>query len=141
MPRFEDHVAEVEQTLRRTLTPDELRLLKLWELTGKGDVANTYQEEPPPAEAPTEEYEGRFKIAFSKGRYEIYFVCATLMLHPVMIQDKEDVMGFLTQDPIYLNELSVRQAVASAENARPIQINQSVTLSDPILRSMGFQHR
>jgi len=141
MPRFEDHVAEVEQTLRRTLTTDELRLLKLWELTGKGDPANNYQEGPPAEEVPAEDYEGRFKIAFSKGQYEIYFVCATLMLHPVVVQNKDDVMFFLTQDPIYLNELSVRQAIASAENARPLQINQNVTLSDPILRSMGFQHR
>jgi hypothetical protein len=143
MARFEDHVEEVERTLRRSLTADELRLLKLWELTGKDNGSNSYQDAPPPMEAQERDavYEGRFKIAFAKGQYEIYFVCATMMLHPVMIQNKEDVVLFLTQDPIYLNELAVRQATAAAESLKPIQINQTVSLPEPLLRSMGFRHR
>ena len=54
------------------------------------------------------------------------------------IDRKEDVVSFLTQAPISLDEHLVKQAVAGAENFRPTQIPQSVRVPDAVLRSMGF---
>jgi len=85
-----------------------------------------------------ETYEGRFKIAFANGRYEVYFVCPTLLLRPVVIENQADVMAFLTQEPICLSELALQQAMASAQHAKPFQIPQSVALAEPFLRSMRF---
>jgi len=34
MSSFQDHLAKVERTMGRSLTADEQRLVKLWDLTG-----------------------------------------------------------------------------------------------------------
>lgn len=139
MPSFEDNVAKVERTLGRALAAGELRLLKLWDLTTRNDSRDV----APPAAAPVPgqaEYQGRIKIAFVRGQFEVYFVCANLMLKPVVIESKQDVLAFLTQDPISLNEQLVQQAIAAAETLKPTQINQTLALPEVMLRSMGFRY-
>ena len=137
MANFQDHLAKVERTMGRSLTADEQRLVKLWDLTSESASRSVQAVEAEP-EVQMATYEGRFKIAFSNGNYEIYFVCPTLLLRPVVVENKDDVIQFLTQDPINLGELSVRQAMASAQSGKPFQIADNVALAEPFLRSMGF---
>jgi hypothetical protein len=139
---FEDNLAKVEQTLRRALTQDERRLLKLWDLTCQSSARSAFQQEaaPPP---PVDEiaYSGRFKVvAATKGYYEVYFVCGKIMLRPVEIDTRDQVIDFLMQDPICLDEITIQQAIAAADTSRPIQIKQDISLSEPLLRSMGFRY-
>ncbi len=141
MSSFEANLAKMEQTLRRALTQDERRLLKLWDLTSQSSSRGALQEEPaaaPPLDANT--YTGRFKIVFTKGYYEIYFVCSKLMLRPVEADDADSVTDFLVQDPMNLPEHAIRQAIASANVSRPMQIPMDVSLTEPLLRSMGFRY-
>src|ERR1044071_9264512 len=115
MSSFEINLAKIEQTMRRALTQDERRLLKLWDLTCQSSARGTLQEEAPPPQAVDENtYTGRFKIVATKGYYEIYFVCGKLMLRPVEADDADSVTDFLVQDPINLPEHAIRQAIASA---------------------------
>ncbi len=141
MSSFDSNIARMEQTLRRALTQEERRLLKLWDLTCQSAARSTLPQEAPPAQ-PVDEitYPGRIKIVASKGHYEIYFVSAKLMLRPVEIDCREAVLDFLAQDPLCLGEGTVRQAIAAADISRPMQIKQDVSLSEPMLRSMGFRH-
>ena len=141
MGAFEDNLAKMEQTLRRALTQDERRLLKLWDLTSQSAARGSLQaQEPPDEPVDIATYSGRFKVVATKGYYEIYFVCAKVMLRPVEIDTRDQVIDFLMQDPICLAETSIKQAIASADIARPIQIQQDTSLSEPLLRSMGFRH-
>jgi hypothetical protein len=142
MSDFDSRVEKIERTFGRALTSDELRLLKLWDLTSaaaasaSGAQPEGWEDETEPSEA--EEYEGQFKIAFVRGQYEVYFVCSNLRLKPVVLEDKEDVVWLLTQDPFYFDDLLVRQALAVAENHRPTLIGPNVSLQEVFLRSMGF---
>jgi hypothetical protein len=142
MSSFESNLVKIEQTLRRTLTQDERRLLKLWDLTCQSSTRGAFQQEEGPAPPPVDEttYTGRFKLVATKGYYEIYFVCAKLMLRPVEADDAESVVDFLVQDPMNLPEHAIRQAIASANVSRPMQIPLDVSLTEPLLRSMGFRH-
>lgn len=141
MASFENNLAKIEQTLRRSLTQDERRLLKLWDLTCQSSARGALQQEEPPV-PPVDQvtYTGRFKIVATKGYYEIYFVCGKVMLRPVQIDSRDGVLDFLAQDPINLDEGIVRQAIAGADISRPMQISHDVSLSEPLLRSMGFRH-
>ena len=141
MGSFEDNISKMEQTLRRGLTQDERRLLKLWDLTCQSSARAAFQQEAPPP-PPVDEitYSGRFKVVAAKGYYEIYFVCGKIMLRPVEIDTRDQVIDFLMQDPICLDETTIQQAIASADISRPIQIKQDISLSEPLLRSMGFTH-
>jgi hypothetical protein len=138
---FEDNIGKMEQTLRRALTQDERRLLKLWDLTSQSAARGTLQQQAPPIE-PVDEptYSGRFKVVATTGYYEIYFVCGKIMLRPVEIDTRDQVIDFLMQDPICLGEATIQQAIAAADISRPIQIKQDISLSEPLLRSMGFTH-
>ena len=141
MGSFEDNLSKMEQTLRRALTQDERRLLKLWDLTCQSSARTAFQQEaapPPPVDEIT--YSGRFKVVATKGYYEIYFVCGKVMLRPVEIDTRDQVIDFLMQDPICLDEMTIQQAIAAADISRPIQIKQDISLSEPLLRSMGFTH-
>lgn len=137
---FESNLAKVEHTLRRALTQDERRLLKLWDLTSQS--SNNEREAGIDATVspvdPTA-YTGRFKIVASKGHYEVYFVCAKVTLRPVEVGDREGVLEFLSQDPVLLDEMFIKQALAAADISRPTLINVEITLSEPMLRSMGFR--
>lgn len=137
---FESNLAKVEQTLRRALTQEERRLLKLWELTSQSSRNEREQDIDAPV-APLDQatYSGRFKVLATKGHYEVYFVCAKVTLRPVEVGDREGVMEFLSQDPVLLDEMFIKQALAAADIGRPTMINIEVTLSEPLLRSMGFQ--
>jgi hypothetical protein len=89
MSDFDTRVEKIERTFGRALTGDELRLLKLWDLTtapaGSSNEAQAgdWDDQTEPSEA--EEYEGQFKIAFARGQYEVYFVCSNLRLKPVVL--------------------------------------------------------
>ena len=142
MSSFESNLAKIEQTLRRALTQEERRLLKLWDLTCQSAARGALQPQQVPAPAPVDEttYTGRFKIVSTKGYYEIYFVSAKLMLRPVEADDAQSVVDFLVQDPMNLPEHAIRQAIASANVSRPMQIPIDVSLTEPLLRSMGYRH-
>ena len=140
MASFEDNVAKIEHTLGRSLAAGELRLLKLWDLTTRSDAHEAAQAAPIAPVPGQVEYQGRIKIGCARGQYEVYFVCANLMLKPVVLNSKEDVLAFLTQDPINLNEQLVQQAIAAAESFKPTQINQTLMLPEVLLRSMGFRY-
>src|SRR5258708_21840 len=116
MSSFENNLAKIEQALRRALTQDERRLLKLWDLTCQSSARGTLEQEAP-ARPPVDEtrYTGRFKIVATKGYYEIYFVCGKVMLRPVEADDRESVLNFLVQDAINLPEHAIKQALASAD--------------------------
>src|SRR5579884_3950259 len=76
MSSFDSNIAKMEQTLRRALTQEERRLLKLWDLTCQSAARGNLQPEapaPPPVDETT--YTGRFKVVATKGYYEVYFVC------------------------------------------------------------------
>jgi hypothetical protein len=141
MPNFEANVMNVQQRLGRRLSAQELRLLQLWDsITQSGfgygqQQAEQFDEEP----ADEVQYEGRFKIAFTSGHYEVFFVCSSVLFRGVAIDRKEDVLTFLAQPPIDLDTMLVRQAIAAAETLKPTQINRAVTVPDSILRSMGFE--
>lgn len=137
---FELNLAKVEQTLRRSLTQEERRLLKLWDLTCQTS-RDSREEVEEPAVPPVDEntYTGRFKVVSKKGYYEVYFVCPKVMLRPVEAEDRDAILDFLSQDPILLDEMMIRQALAAADIGRPTQINVEISLSEPMLRSMGFQ--
>ncbi len=140
MSSFDSNIAKMEQTLRRALTQEERRLLKLWDLTCQSAARGNLQPEapaPPPVDETT--YTGRFKVVATKGYYEVYFVCGKMLLRPVEIGTRDEVIDFLMQDPIFLDEMIIRQAIAAADTSRPIQIKQDVSLSEPLLRSMGFR--
>lgn len=139
MSSFESNIARIEQTLRRALTQDERRLLKLWDLTCQSTPRDKLPAEPAAAPVSDNTYKGRFKVVASKGYYEVYFVCATMLLRPVEIDARQDVVEFLSQDPIFLDEMMIRQAIAAADTGRPIQISHDISLSEPMLRSMGFR--
>jgi hypothetical protein len=143
MSSFDNNIAKMESTLRRTLTQDERRLLKLWDLTTQSSARGMLEQDapaaaPPPVDEAT--YTGRFKIVATKGYFEIYFVCGKVMLRPIEADDRDSVLDFLVQDPINLPEHAIQQALASASIARPVQIPHDVSLSEPLLRSMGFKH-
>ncbi len=141
MSSFESNIAKIEQTLRRAITQDERRLLKLWDLTCQSAARDALQQDVAPAPTVDQNtYTGRFKIVATKGYYEIYFVCAKVMLRPIEIDNREGVLDFLTQDPICLDEGTIQQALAAADISRPMQIKPDVSLSEPLLRSMGFRH-
>lgn len=141
MPSFEANVMKVQLRLGRRLTAQELRLLRLWdavtqtESRDSRDAAQQQGGDGPPQER---QHEGRFKVAFSSGRYEVFFVCSSVLFRGVAIDRKEDVISFLTQAPISLDEHLVKQAIAGADRSQPTQIPQSVNLPDAVLRSMGF---
>lgn len=142
MPSFEENLVKMEQTLRRALTQEERRLLKLWDLTCQSSARGAFQQQEAAALPAVDEtaYTGRFKIVATKGYYEIYFVCAKLMLRPVEADDADSVTDFLVQDPMNLPENAIRQAIASAKVGRPMQIPLDVSLTEPLLRSMGFKY-
>src|SRR5690349_15777352 len=123
MSSFEQNLAKIEQTLRRAVTQDERRLLKLWDLTCQSSSRGAFQQQeeaPPPAPVDETTYTGRVKIVSTKGYYEIYFVSAKLMLRPVEADDADSVTDFLVQDPMNLPEHAIRQAIASAQVGRPM---------------------
>jgi hypothetical protein len=141
MADFDANVMNVQQRLGRRLTAQELRLLQLWDSVTQSDArdfrdaAEQQDGDGPPQE---EQHEGRFKVAFTSGHYEVFFVCSSVLFRGVAIAKKEDVISFLTQAPISLDEHLVRQAIAGAERFRPTQVPQTVNVPDSVLRSMGF---
>ncbi len=142
MSAFEFNLDKMERTLGRPLSDEEVRLLKLWDLTvGAAESSIAAQQASPEEEPePLQEFEGQFKVAFARGQYEVYFVCSELRLKPVMLDDKEDVVWLLTQEPFFFDDLMVRQAVAAAESVRPTLVGHSVSVQEILLRSMGFSH-
>ena len=129
----------MEQTLGRALKQEERRLLKLWDLTCQSSHRASEEVDCAPVmPVDTNTYTGRFKVVAIKGFYEVYFVCSKLMLRPVEVPDREAVLDFLSQDPILIDEMMIQQAIAAAHIGRPSQIQCDVSLSEPILRSMGF---
>jgi hypothetical protein len=142
MANFEGNVMNVQQRLGRRLSAQELRLLQLWDAVTQTesrdfrDAADQQDGDGPPQE---QQYEGRFKVAFTSGHYEVFFVCSSVLFRGVAIDRKEDVISFLTQAPISLDELLVKQAIAGAESFRATQIPHSVVVPDAVLRSMGFE--
>src|SRR5512140_2271077 len=141
MPSFEANLAKMESTLRRALTQEERRLLKLWDLTCQSASRGALQEEAPAPPAVDETtYTGRFKVMSSKGHYDLYFVCAKLTLRPIEAADADSVLDFLMQAPMNLPKHAINQAIASANIGRPMQIPHDVPLTEPLLRSMGFKH-
>jgi len=143
MPDFESNVQNVQQRLGRRLSGQEMRLLQLWDSitqsAPRGEVIAGDEEVEADAPSDGPQYEGRFKVAFSNGHFEVFFVCSSVLFRGVAIDSKEDVMTFLTQAPLELDPLLVRQAVAAAEHMKPTQINYAVAVSDVVLRSMGFE--
>ncbi len=143
MPDFEANVQNVQQRLGRRLSGQELRLLQLWDsITASQSREGVAVIDDPESEGESSNepcYEGRFKIAFSNGHYDVFFVCASVLFRGVAVDRKEDVMAFLTQPPIDLDEMLVRQAIAAAEHMKPTQINYAVSVPDVVLRSMGFE--
>ncbi len=132
----------LQQRLGRRLTPQELRLVQMWDSIAQSDLrdAGAAVETQAPEEPQSElQYEGRFKVARSGGHYEVYFVCSSVLFRGVAIDQKQDVVTFLTQAPISLPEMLVKQAIAGAEAFKPTQIPQTVTVPDAVLRSMGFE--
>ena len=141
MANFEANVMNVQQRLGRRLTGQELRLLQMWDLVTQSDsrdFRDAVEQRDGDELPPEEHHEGRFKVAFTGGHYEVFFVCSSALFRSVAIERKEDVLTFLTQAPISLDELLVKQAVAGAEKYRPTQIQHSVDVPDAVLRSMGF---
>lgn len=141
MPDFDSNVQNVQQRLGRRLNAQELRLLQMWDTVTQSDSRGFRDDsEQPGADEQSQElqHEGRFKVAFTSGHYEVFFVCSSVLFRGVAIDRKEDVILFLTQPPISIDELLVKQAVAGAESFKPTQIAQSVTVPDAVLRSMGF---
>ena len=141
MADFEAKVMNVQQRLGRRLTAQELRLLHLWDTitqSNPGDLHGAVQQEDGDGTDQEAHHQGRFKVAFSNGHYEVFFVCSSVLFRGVAIDKKEDVISFLTQAPISLDELLVRQAIAGAESFKPTQIPHSVVVPDAVLRSMGF---
>ena len=136
---FESNVAKVEQTLRRALTQEERRLLRLWELTTQSTSQADEAGPAPAAPVDADTYTGRFKVVATRGYYEVYFVCAKLMQRPVEIADREAVRDFLSQDPVLIDDPMIQRAIAAADIGRPMQISYEVSLSEPVLRSMGFR--
>ncbi len=142
MPGFADNLMVIQQRLGRRLKPEELRLLQLWDSIVQPDTRDFAgaAEPGPEEELPVEaSYEGRFKVARVSGHFEVYFVCSSVLFRGVAIDRKEDVLAFLTQAPISLDEMLVKQAIAGAEAFKPTQIPQTVSVPDPVLRSMGFE--
>jgi hypothetical protein len=141
MSAFDANVEKVERTLGRALTGEELRLLRLWELTaGSAEPSMAAQQTDVEEVEAIEEYEGQFKVAFARGQYEVYFVCSELRLKPVLIQEREDVVWLLTQEPFFFDDLMVQQAVAAAESRRPTLVGPTIAVQEVLLRSMGFSH-
>ena len=141
MSNFDEEFARFEAVLGRGLSREERNLLVRWEAFVAGTAAGAGAGGGvAPEPAGPEEHDGRFKISFVKGEFEVGFVCSSLMLRGVRLTSEEDVIAFLTQDPIFLDEARIRQAMAAARNQRPSQVAQNVSLSEPLLRSMGFQH-
>lgn len=141
MPSFEANVMNVQQRLGRRLNAQELRLLQLWDSVTQPESRDSHgaAEQQDGDEPPQEQqHEGRFKVAFTGGHFEVFFVCSSVLFRGVAIDRKEDVISFLTQAPISLDEHLVKQAIAGAERFRPTQVPQTVNVSDAVLRSMGF---
>ena len=141
MADFDANVINVQQRLGRRLTAQELRLLQLWDAITQSESRNSQgaAEQQDGDEPPQEQqHEGRFKVAFTSGHFEVFFVCSSVLFRGVAIDRKEDVIAFLTQVPIRLDEVLVKQAVAGAVRFRPTQVPQTVNVSDAVLRSMGF---
>jgi hypothetical protein len=82
MASFDNNIGKMEQTLRRALTQEERRLLKLWDLTCESAARAKLRAEAPVQPVDEKTYTGRFKIVATKGYYEIYFVCGKLLLPP-----------------------------------------------------------
>ena len=141
MPSFDANVMNVQQRLGRRLNAQELRLLQMWDAVTQADSRSFRddQDMQDSDEPQQEQFEGRFKVAFTSGHYEVFFVCSAALYRGVAIDRKEDVMNFLTQAPISLDEMFVKQAIAGAESFKPTQIPQTVSVSDAVLRSMGFE--
>jgi len=140
MASFDNNIGKMEQTLWRALTQEERRLLKLWDLTYQSAARAELRAEAPVQPVDEKTYTGRFKIVATKGYYEIYFVCGKLLLRPVEIDHREGVIDFLAQDPISIEEGMVEQAIAAADILRPAQIQRDISLSERLLRSMGFRY-
>ena len=141
MPSFDANVMNVQQRLGRRLNAQELRLLQMWETVTQTDSRSMRDEQEVMEgdEPQQEQFEGRFKVACTSGHYEVFFVCSSALYRGVAIDRKEDVIAFLTQPPISLDEMLVKQAIAGAAAFKPTQIPQSVTVPDAVLRSMGFE--
>jgi len=142
MPSFEANVMNVQQRLGRRLNAQELRLLQLWDSVTQSESRDSHgAAEQQDGDEPSQEqqHEGRFKVAFTNGHFEVFFVCSSVLLRGVAIDRKEDVISFLTQAPISLDELLIKQAIAGAERFRPTQVPQTVNVPDAVLRSMGFE--
>jgi hypothetical protein len=141
MANFDANVQNVQQRLGRRLSAQELRLLQLWDSVTQSE-SRIFDDAPeqPGGDGTLQEqqHEGRFKVAFNSGHYEVFFVCSSVLFRGVAIDRKEDVISFLTQAPISLDEQLVKQAIAGAERLRPTQFPQSVSVPDAVLRSMGF---
>jgi hypothetical protein len=133
--------ARFEELLGRSLSMEERRVLTLWEMYARSEPQQAAAEPEFEEGRGPVEHEGRFKVTSAKGVYEVLFVCPTLMVWPVVLESAEDVIAFLTQDPINLDSQLIQQALASAQTSRPVQISQNVWVSEPLLRSMGFEHR
>jgi hypothetical protein len=141
MADFDANVMNVQQRLGRRLTAQELRLLQLWDAVTQSDsrdFRDAAEQQDGDGSPQEPRHEGRFKVAFSSGRYEVFFVCSSVLFRGVAIDRKEDVISFLTQAPVSLDEHLVRQAIAGAESFRPTQIPHPVIVPDAVLRSMGF---
>jgi hypothetical protein len=141
MPTFDAKVEQMKRILGRALTVQELRLVRQWDDLGSTEEFAQAALQGAGGDAQEQEYEGRFKIAYSGGQFDIYFVCSTVTFRPVSAADKEDVLAFLTQDPIRLDAWLVEQAITGAQHLKPTQIAQSVVVADVVLRSMGFLQR
>jgi hypothetical protein len=142
MANFDAKVMIVQQRFGRRLTAQELRLLQMWDAvtqTESLDFRDASEQQDGDASSPEPHHEGRFKIAFTSGHYEVFFVCSSVLFRGVAIDKKEDVISFLTQAPISLDEMVIKQAIAGAESFRPTQIVHSVSVPDAVLRSMGFE--
>jgi hypothetical protein len=140
MASFDNNIGKMEQTVRRALTQEERRLLKLWDLTCESAARAKLRAEAPVQPVDEKTYTGRFKIVATKGYYEIYFVRGKLLLRPIEIDHREGVIDFLAQDPISIEEGMVEQAIAAADISRPAQIQRDISLSEPLLRSMVFRY-
>ena len=115
---FHQRIKHLEGQLGRSMFADELKLIKLWDLTANLGEDGEMGDGP----LGVMEHTGQFKITYTSGIFELCFICSTLRLAPIAVENSEDLVTFLKEPPISLDEMSVRQAVAAAENKRPVVI-------------------